>query len=316
MLFICFYTIYTTEGKDNMAYESITLNQQIIINNIISVHYFEYMSDFSFEGESHDFWEFLCVDKGSVNVVADNTTYSLNKGDIIFHQPNEFHNVKANGIIAPNLVVIGFECTSPAMDFFRNKLLRIGSVEQNLLGSIIKEARAAFSCRLDDPYCEKLTRNENPPFAGEQLIKMYLQQVLIHLTRTYNVAVPTPPRLQSAKHKSADELYLKIVAYMEDNIGSQISIDQICRDNLVSRSILQKLFRDHADCSPIDYFSNIKIAAAKQMIRNQHINFTQIADNLGYNSIHYFSRQFKKLTGMTPTEYASSIKSLSEQTED
>lgn len=256
------------------------------------------------------------MDKGTINVVAGNTTYTLNKGDIIFHMPNEFHNVKANGIIAPNLVVIAFECNSPAMDFFRNKLLRIGSVEQDLLGAIIKEARSAFSCRLDDPYCEKLTRRENPPFAGEQLIKMYLQQLLIHLTRTYNVAHPTPPRLKSAKNKSEDELFLKIVTYMEENVSTHISIDQICRDNLVSRSILQKLFKNHADCSPIDYFSNVKITAAKQMIRSQHMNFTQIADNLGYNSIHYFSGQFKQLTGMTPSEYASSIMSLSETSDN
>lgn len=182
-----------------MVYESITLEQQIIINNIVSVHYFEYMSDFSFAGESHDFWEFLCVDKGTVNVVAGNTTYTLNKGDIIFHQPNEFHNVKANGIIAPNLVVASFECSSPAMAFFRHKLLRVGSLEQALLGSIIKEASSAFSCRLDNPYCEKLIRAENPPFASEQLIKMYLQQLLIHLIRTYDMAYPTPPRMQSAR---------------------------------------------------------------------------------------------------------------------
>ena len=128
-----------------MAYESITLNQEIIIDNIVSIHYFEYMSDFSFEGESHDFWEFLCVDKGAVNVVADTTTYTLNKGDIIFHKPNEFHNVKANNIIAPNLVVIAFECTSPAMDFFKNKILRVGQTEQTLLAQIIKEARETFS---------------------------------------------------------------------------------------------------------------------------------------------------------------------------
>ena len=42
------------------------------------------------------------------------------------------------------------------------------------------------------------------------------------------------------------------------------------------------------------------------------MNFTQIADALGYTSIHYFSRQFKKITGMTPSEYASSIKVLAE----
>lgn len=295
-----------------MAYESITLDQKIIIDRIISVHYFEYMSNFSFEGESHDFWEFLCVDKGTVNVVAGDTTYVLNKGDIIFHQPNEFHNVNANGVIAPNLVVVGFECCSPAIGFFRNRILKIGPVEQQLLGLIIKEARAAFSCRLDDPYCQKLTRKENPPFGSEQLIKMYLQQVLIHLVRTYNVPLPAPERLLSAKQKNADELFLKIVSYMEENLHHQITIDQLCRDNLVSRSILQKLFRDHADCGVIDYFCNLKIKAAKQMIRNQHMNFTQIADNLGYTSIHYFSRQFKKLTGMTPSEYSSSIKLLSE----
>lgn len=296
-----------------MKYESITLKQEIVVNEVISIHYFEYMSSFSFGGETHDFWELLCVDKGTVNVTAGSTTYTLNRGDIIFHKPNEFHAVKANGVIAPNLVVIGFKCSSPCMDYFQKKILRIGAVERELFGSIIREARGAFSCRLDDPYCEKLERKEEDiPFAAEQLIKMYLQQALIQLIRTYNVPSPKPALPKSTKQKSEDELFRKIIAYMEENISGQITIDQICRDNLVGRSILQKLFREHTNCGIIDYFSTMKINAAKQMIRNQQMNFTQIADNLGYNSIHYFSRQFKKITGMTPSEYASSIKLLSE----
>ena len=52
---------------------------------------------------------------------------------------------------------------------------------------------------------------------------------------------------------------------------------------------------------------------AKELIREKNMNFTQIADYLGYTSIHYFSRQFKKIAGMTPSEYASSIKALSER---
>ena len=52
---------------------------------------------------------------------------------------------------------------------------------------------------------------------------------------------------------------------------------------------------------------------AKQLIRENEMNFTQISDFLSYSSIHYFSRQFKKLSGMTPTEYATSIKALSER---
>ena len=54
----------------------------------------------------------------------------------------------------------------------------------------------------------------------------------------------------------------------------------------------------------------LKIEKAKDMIRLHHDNFTQISEKLGYNSIHYFSRQFKKVTGLTPTEYALSIQAL------
>ena len=52
---------------------------------------------------------------------------------------------------------------------------------------------------------------------------------------------------------------------------------------------------------------------AKLLIRENSLNFTEIANTLGYSSIHYFSRQFKTFTGMSPSEYALSIKALSEE---
>ena len=52
---------------------------------------------------------------------------------------------------------------------------------------------------------------------------------------------------------------------------------------------------------------------SQQLIRENQMNFTQISEFLGYSSIHYFSRQFKKISGMTPTEYITSIKALSER---
>ena len=298
-----------------LPHESIKLKIEITIDYIVSVHYFEYMSNFSFEGESHEFWELLCVDKGTVNVVADDNVYTLNKGDIIFHQPNEFHNVKANGIVAPNLVVIGFECDSPEMAFFQNKIFQIDRHHQALLGEIIKEAKGAFAGRLDDPYLTKLPRNKVQPYGSEQLIKMHLELILIYLVRTYshiNVKQILP---KSSLHNSKKAQFRKIVKYMEGNIDSQLTIKQICQDNLVGRSIVQMLFRDYGNSGIIDYFSTMKIDTAKQLIRAQQLNFTQIADTLGYSSIHYFTRQFKNISRMTPSEYASSIKSLSEKGE-
>ena len=46
------------------------------------------------------------------------------------------------------------------------------------------------------------------------------------------------------------------------------------------------------------------------MIRREDGNFTEIATRLGYQSIYYFSRHFKKVTGMTPSEYASGVRAL------
>lgn len=294
-------------------YQSIPLKRDIIVNSIVSIHYFEYMSTFTFPGESHNFWEFLCVDKGCVNVVAGQETLPLNKGEIIFHKPNEFHSVLANGIVAPNLVVVAFECHSPAMKFFENKKLHIRESQSSLLGKIIKESQTVFSSRLDDPYCQKLEKKEQAPFGAEQLIQMYLQQLLIDLIRTNQTEDAKTVLPKSTLQNHEEELFQRIIAYMEKHLDGQLTIADICRDNLVGRSIVQKLFRQKADSGIIDYFCNMKINTAKQLIRNSNMNFTQISESLGYTSIHYFSRQFKKITGMTPSEYASSIKLLSER---
>lgn len=294
-----------------MKYKYTELTEEVTIHRIISIHYFEYMSDFTFAGESHNFWELLCVDKGEVDVVADHERLTLQKGEVIFHQPNEFHRVLANGVIAPNLVVIGFDCQSPRMDFFKEQILKVGQEEQELLARIIAEARLCFEGRLDNPYQEVLVRKDHGPFAAEQMIKIYLEQFLIQMYRHSFSARQAPTPLKDTP--SAEDIYETILCYFEKNICIQLTIDQISRDNLISTSQLKKLFSEKGNTGVIEYFNCMKIDAAKQLIRNRQLNFTQIANQLGYTSVHYFSRQFKHLTGMTPSEYATSIKKLSEK---
>lgn len=299
-----------------MSYESVSLNQELVIDKLYSMHYFEYMNDFVFDGEAHDFWEFLCVDKGEVFVTAGDREYQLKKGDIIFHRPNEFHSVRCNGKSAPNLVVISFDCLSPAMSFFEEKQLVINEGEQTLLGKIIHESRQTFEGRLDNPYQTKLIISGSAPFGGEHLIRNYIEQLLISLIRRYSFAPSQTEALScSAKltaHNADNELYEKIIHYMEEHITSNIAIEQLCKDTLIGRSKAQRLFHERHRCGVINYFSAMKITAAKELIRSNSMNFTQISEHLGYTSIHYFSRQFKKTTGMTPSEYATSIKGLSE----
>ena len=298
-----------------MAYKSVVLEDSVTINRIISVHYFQYMSDFSFPGESHDFWELVCVDRGEIDALAGDRRLTLKKGNILFHKPNEFHNVLTNGKVSPSLVVIGFECHSPAIKSFEDQLMSVQDTEKELLAQIIVEARNTFSGRLDDPYQEELIFNSEPlTFGSAQLISHYLEQLMMHLYRRYfSYSLPVRSSRFLAEASSGNDTYNRIVRYMEEHLGERMTIDRICRDNLVGRSQLQKLFRDTKGCGVIEFFSMMKIDTAKQMIRDNQLNFTQIADRLGYNSIHYFSRQFKQITTMTPSEYATSIRLLSEK---
>lgn len=296
------------------GYSPVTLSKAVHIESLVTVHYFEYARDFAFAGEAHDFWEFLCVDKGEVEVMAGDKSAVLHKGDIIFHQPGEFHSLRAIGETAPNLAVISFVCRSPAMDFFRGRRLTIVESDRTLIARIILEARHAFTTPLNDPYLKQMVKQEEPPLGAEQFIQLYLEELLLQMLRRCRTPAPSSERPNQVEKN--DAFYNGIVNYLESHLRERLTVEKICRDNLIGRSHLQKLFRTRHGCGVIDHFIQMKINAAKQMIRERKMNYTQISDALGYTSIHYFSRQFKQVTGMTPSEYASSIKQMTEAPEN
>ena len=123
-----------------MTYIETKLKREIVIDSIITIHYFEYMRDFVFRGESHDFWEFMYVDKGSVIVQGGEHQFTLHAGDIIFHEPNEFHAIRSVGNFSPNLVAVSFVSHSPAMGEFLWKKMTLNMEERTLVSHILDTA--------------------------------------------------------------------------------------------------------------------------------------------------------------------------------
>jgi len=76
----------------------------------------------------------------------------------------------------------------------------------------------------------------------------------------------------------------------------------------VSPSYLTALFQKHLQISPGEYLRRVKLQKSKQLIREGNLNFTQIAEALEYSTVHHFSRQFKEKFGITPSQYAKSVK--------
>lgn len=98
---------------------------------------------------------------------------------------------------------------------------------------------------------------------------------------------------------------------MGKHICDHLTVPVICEEFSISRSALQALFHKECSCGAIEYFNKMKIEYAKEMIRLGSMNFTEIAHYLSYSSLQYFSKQFKKSTGMSPLEYSSSVKGIS-----
>ncbi|MGV8983425.1 AraC family transcriptional regulator [Clostridium sp.] len=291
-----------------MAFKNTVLREEFVIDSIVTVHYFEFAKNYVFKGEKHPFWEFVYVDKGELEIMAEDKGYKLKKGEMIFHKPNEFHNLWANGKIAPNIIVITFVCNSEAMKYFENKLLVTGDTVKDLLSKIIKEALMAFSTPLNISETTKLDKKNKSVFGSEQLLKIYLQQLLIYLVRKGKNIVPIERLSSLVRERSHNDLAKNVMNYLKNNLATNISFDDVCLYSKLGSTNLKAMFKEQMGMGVIEFYKTLKIEKSKEFIREEQFNFTEIAEKLGYSSIHYFSRHFKKATGMTPSEYATSVK--------
>ncbi len=281
----------------------------VTVENIITVHYFEYTKNFAFSGEAHDFWEIVFADKGDFYITAGNSEKLLRQGHMYIHKPMEFHNIRCDGKEASNSVIVTFTCHSEELFSIAGEIIRCGDDIRGILASIITEARRAFSDPLGDPYTAHLTRREDAQFGSEELIKIYIELLLIKLIRSgsENGIITKLPKVRTDDRRIHD-----MCDYLEKNCTENISFGDLCRRFSLSSSTVKKLFGEKLGCGAMEFFSNCKIERAKRMLREDNRNVTEIAELLSYSSVHYFSRAFKKATGMTPTQYANSVKAMYE----
>jgi len=282
--------------------------KEILVSRIVTVLYLENSSDFVFGGESHDFWEFNYIDKGQMVVTVDGNEYLLKSGEMVFFKPNEFHSLEARGLSAPNHTVVSFVCNSDAMKYFRNKIIALNSQERKLLSILLREGLSAYRPINSKPPIMGMEEKENAPIGAVQMTFNLLEEFLITLLRRSESGISIGKRLVSPMYyESLPERVKEVAKYMDQNIRQHLSVSSIAKHFSLSESTLKKMFSTDAGCGVTDFFNNMKIEKAKEYIREDEKNFTQISDELGFSSIHYFSRLFKKKTGMTLTEYRRSV---------
>lgn len=275
------------------------------IQKIVTIHYQKLEQKYVSKTESHDFWEINYADKGIVKVNTGEKTVTLNPGELLIIQPNHEHFLESgNG--EPNVFIISFTCTSKAMNLFTEEKYGVSDNYRYLLQNIMSEAEETFRIPDFDPDLNKLELKETPNFGGEQIIKNSLELLLIYLLRATNGKRQIPEFFVS-KISASGDLHDEIVHILNTKVYDTLKLDDICETLHYGKTFICTTFKRKTGMSIYKTYMKLKIDESKKLIR-KNLTFSAIAEKLCFDSVSHFSETFKKFSGMTPSEYKSSIK--------
>lgn len=274
----------------------------IHLSGLYSFLYHEHDNTYYLRGEDHNFWEMVYVDKGEISVVSGRNAFTLSQGEIVFHKPNEFHAHSSTSKEGHCMIVTSFETSSSAMQFFEDKVFSLNEIQKKLLLRYKNEMQNAFSKTYE--INKNITRTPISDPVSFQAAMSYLELFLIELLRNNNQNRRSMLNEKSAHENMETALVTSIKAYLRKNIYGNVNLDTICSKFNVSRTYLYETFHKATKQSVMSYYMDLKLTEAKRLIRSNEMNFSQIAEALGYTSLHNFSRSFKTQTGMSPSEYA------------
>ncbi len=278
----------------NRKYPSFEVVREIEIKRIVSFFCHINPPGFVFKGETHNFWEFVVVLDGKAVICADDKVFRLEKGEAIWHRPDEFHSVRSDGEKPLYLGVFSFYG-----EVLPNVSDKIFAVKKELLDMFIKLRMTAGS--IFDFYGIEgerpiLVKNIKPGKAIEQQRLVSKMEYILASVISEN-ALPS-----SRKPSASEENYLLIVKTISGNLSSRLSIEEIAERCNMSLSNVKRVFSNYAGCGIAEYYNGLVIFEAKKML-SDGVSVCDVAKALGFSSQNYFSTFFKRITGISPTEY-------------
>ena len=267
---------------------SMRIDSQLRVAGIYTFFYQEKEQGFLFSGESHPMTELTYVDQGALHSVVDGQDLLLRQGDIVLYGPNQWHMQYADIGVAPRFVTISFDVSGVDLAPLLNRKFTAPQSVATLLQNMLREQEFM------DAY-------------SNDIILYQLNLLLLQLQR--EAAAPKAGKLQTSNAvHSENEIIRQAQQFISAHIREKLSVPLVARQVDVSPSYLTALFHKNLQISPGEYIRRIKLQESKQMIRENNLNFTEIAAQLHYSTVHHFSRQFKEKFGITPTEYAKSVR--------
>lgn len=238
---------------------------------------------FLFPGGANPMAELLYVEQGSLHSVADGRKQYLQQGDFVIYGPNQWHMQYADTDVSPRCLRIFFALHGEPATLLNRKFTASGRTEQ------------LFQQLLQEQECTEIYADE--------MILLLLNQLMLTLLRQVN-GQPMPDERMRGEYRIIHQTQV----FVSGHVWEDLSVPFVAHHVDMSPSYLTALFQKHLSISPGEYIRRVKLQEGKHMIRENKLNFTEIAAELQYSTVHHFSRQFKEKFGITPSEYAKLVR--------
>lgn len=288
------------DGKEIFVYNLImefkikSLSDEFKITGIANVHFFEFDKNFTTEVDKHPFYELVFVSKGSLMVKSEDYSGALEKNSLIIHRPDEYHSLISETNNTATVIIIGFTCEGlPAL--FSSKIIKLNDASIKKLAEAVKEGRNVFAPPHNVPVYD-MKKNKHQIYGSEQMLKIALEHFFISIIREHFIT--------SKQEVLQNKFNInEIIAYLDDKYKEKITLGELAFIFGTNRTTLCKEFKKTTGTTVLDYVGDKKIDDAKRKIIDTNATFTEISMELNFESIHYFTKFFKKKTGLTPKEF-------------
>ena len=275
-------------------YSPLAVKRSVTIRELVSFFCKTHSSGFVFKGESHNFWEFVIVLEGRASICSDNVILELEKGQAVWHKPNEFHSVRHAGTGELRLGVFSFYGTVSVPAAKRYFTAPDDILE--LFEGLRAEADGIFE--FGDSTTQKLVRIKELKPQKELEMQMFVSRMEYLLSKVLSGdSIP-----HSENVSASEENYLRIVEAIRTNLNKRRSVSFLAQSCNMSTSNAKRVFAKYAGCGISTYYNEAVVAEAEKMLVSGR-SVGEISRSLGFVNQNYFSSFFKRITGKTPLEW-------------
>ncbi|WP_239618558.1 AraC family transcriptional regulator [Cohnella mopanensis] len=246
----------------------------------------------------HEHMEFLYFTSGRATIECSSIPISYQAGDLCVVNSNELHYGISNSedLSYYAMIVDVALLHSHTIDAIETKFITPIANNRLLFQNRISGNEEINACML--AIIKELDAKE---LGYELSIKSHLYRMLSLLVRNYPATLTELDEYR-LKLKELERL-APVFAYIDEHYRDKLSVQELAGLAGLSRFHFSRLFKQVTDKTLIDYINLVRINKSENMLRGKSMNVSEIALATGFNDIYYFSRMFKKLKKVSPSEW-------------